>query len=268
MSASPRAGRTCASTTAAVRKACGSAKTEDASPRTTADPCWWRGMAACADARMARANRGRHLPAGERLQKERCQLETASAGLQAVVRKARARALTANASAPGKALLINGICCTREIFAANRCGCPEGTTPSENGSCQPAAVFTAPLCVGPNCPTPPGGACPDGRPRNSDGNCPPPQICTGGKIFDGNTCRCEAGKIENESGQMRAGVNAAVEEAEKEKEAAAEVAGDSDGAIGTEHQHRHRHWRRRTRQPVTPVGRPPGGGGRGGTPNE
>jgi hypothetical protein len=38
-------------------------------------------------------------------------------------------------------------------------------------------------------------------PRNSDGNCPPPQICSGGKIFDGNTCRCEAGMIESESGK-------------------------------------------------------------------
>ena len=98
--------------------------------------------------------------------------------------------------------LVNGICCTREAFTANRCGCPEDTWPSVlDGSCKPRDVFTAPLCVGPNCPTPPGGACPGGRLRNSDGNCPPPQVCTGGKIFDGNTCRCEAGKIENESGQ-------------------------------------------------------------------
>ena len=110
----------------------------------------------------------------------------------------------------GKALLINGICCTREIFQANRCGCPEGTTPDRDGTCKPTA--SRPLCLGPDCPwpppptviIPPGGgptACPGGMPRNSDGNCPPPQICSGGKIFDGNTCRCEAGMIESESGK-------------------------------------------------------------------
>ena len=137
-------------------------------------------------------------------------------------------------------------------FAANRCGCPEGTTPSENGSCQPPALFMAPLCVGPNCPTPPGGACPDGRPRNSDGNCPPPQICTGGKIFDGNTCRCGAGKIENESGQCVPASTPLSKKPKKKRKPPPKSPETSDSRNPDLHQHRHRHWRRRTRQPVTP----------------
>jgi hypothetical protein len=98
-------------------------------------------------------------------------------------------------------LSVNNMCCTREDVTAGRC-CPEGTRPIGDGVCQPVNG-SQPLCVGPNClPPPPGGpACPDGRPRNSDGNCPPPTVCSGDKIFDGRSCRCEAGKIENKSGQ-------------------------------------------------------------------
>ena len=69
-------------------------------------------------------------------------------------------------------------------------------------------------------PRPPGGGtsgCLGGVPRNSDGNCPPPQICTGGKIFDGNTCRCEAGKIESESGKCESPVTVQSKKPKKKK---------------------------------------------------
>jgi hypothetical protein len=165
----------------------------------------------------------------------------------------------------GQALLINGICCTREIYAVNRCGCPEGTHPDEDGmsgTCKPnnsrPTVFI-----------PPGG-CPDGRPRNSDGNCPPPQVCSGGKIFDGRSCRCEAGKIENESGQCVPSSTPLSKKTKKKKKAPPRSPespppqtgsgvnigigiGVGGGGRGS---------------PSRPVGRPPGGGGgRGGTPN-
>lgn len=100
----------------------------------------------------------------------------------------------------GKALLVNGICCTREMYQVNRCGCPEGTQPDRDGTCKPPSSEPLSSPLPPTIFIPPGG-CPDGKPRNSDGNCPPPQICSGGKIFDGRSCRCESGKIENESGQ-------------------------------------------------------------------
>jgi hypothetical protein len=173
----------------------------------------------------------------------------------------------------GKALLVNGICCTREIYQANRCGCPEGTTPNRDGTCKPDAARM--LCIGPDCPWPPPptviippGGCPDGKPRNSDGNCPPPQVCTGGKIFDGRSCRCEAGKIESESGQC---VPASTPQSKKKKKRRQPPkssdnpppqsgSGISIGiGVGVGGGGRG--------GPSRPVGRPPGGGGGGGKGN-
>jgi hypothetical protein len=162
--------------------------------------------------------------------------------------------------------IVNGICCTREAMAAGRC-CPEGTRYIGDGICQPVNG-AQPLCIGPNCLPPPRGggppACLDGKPRNSDGNCPSPQTCTGGKIFDGRSCRCESGKIENESGQC---VPASTPQAKKKKkrrqppkssdnpppQSGSGISigigvGIGGGGRGG---------------PSRPVGRPPGGGGGG-----
>jgi hypothetical protein len=165
--------------------------------------------------------------------------------------------------------IVNGICCTREATAAGRC-CPEGTRYIGDGICQPVNG-AQPLCIGPNCLPPPRGggppACLDGKPRNSDGNCPSPQTCTGGKIFDGRSCRCESGKIENESGQC---VPASTPQAKKKKKrrqppkssdnpppqsGSGISIGIGVGVGGG------------GRGPSRPVGRPPGGGGGGGKGN-
>jgi hypothetical protein len=165
--------------------------------------------------------------------------------------------------------IVNGICCTREAMAAGRC-CPEGTRYIGDGICQPVNG-AQPLCIGPNCLPPPRGggppACLDGKPRNSDGNCPSPQTCTGGKIFDGRSCRCESGKIENESGQC---VPASTPQAKKKKKrrqppkssdnpppqsGSGISIGIGVGVGGG------------GRGPSRPVGRPPGGGGGGGKGN-
>jgi hypothetical protein len=183
---------------------------------------------------------------------------------------------------------VNNRCCTRADVVAGRCGgCPEGTRPIGDGVCQPVSGCpegtrpigdgvcqplngSQPLCVGPNCPG--GGgprACPDGRPRNSDGNCPPSQTCTGGKVFSDGACRCTAGKVENESGQCVPSSTPLSKKTKKKKKAPPRSSdnpppqsgsgvnigigiGVGGGGRGS---------------PSRPVGRPPGGGGRGGVPN-
>jgi hypothetical protein len=131
--------------------------------------------------------------------------------------------------------------------------CPPGTRRGFGGRC---------FIVDPR---PPGGgtsACPDGRPRNSDGNCPPPQVCSGGKIFDGNTCRCEAGKIENESGQCERPVTVQSKKPKKKRKPPPPKSSETPqsspgisigigigGGGGGRGPHR-----------GNPVGRPPGGG--------
>lgn len=135
--------------------------------------------------------------------------------------------------------------------------CPAGTRRGFGGRC---------FIVDPR---PPGGGpigCPGGRPRNSDGNCPPPQVCSGGKIFDGRSCRCEAGKIESESGQC---VPASTPQSKKSKKKKAPPKSSNNPPV-------------QTNPGVNigigigvggggrggrPVGRPPGGGGKGGVPN-
>ena len=77
--------------------------------------------------------------------------------------------------------------------------CPEGTRMGLNGQC----FFVDPGCKGPNCGT---TGCPGGGQRNSDGNCPTPTTaCTGGKVFDGTTCRCGFGMTDKNGTCVRTG---------------------------------------------------------------